>query len=65
MIDEKKYDNKFHKLQFTTDSKKDLELNTPPISKNLYDMKINDHFSNELELNYVNSGQGEDINNEK
>lgn len=27
MTDEKKYDNKFHKFQFKTDSEKDMELN--------------------------------------
>lgn len=65
MIDEKKYNNKFHKLQFKTDSEKDLELDTPPISKDLDTMKINDDFSNKLALDYKNSGEGEDVDNEK
>ena len=65
MIDEKKYENQFHKLQFKTDSKKDMEVANPSISKNIYDMKINDDFSNKLKLDYRNSGEGEDISNDK
>lgn len=65
MIDEKKYNNKFHKLQFKTNSEKDMELDTPPISKDLDNMKINDDFSNNLALDYRNSGEGEDVDNEK
>lgn len=65
MIDEKKYHNKFHKFQFKTDSEKDMELDAPPISKNLDTMKINDDFSNKLVLNYTNSDEGKDIDNEK
>ncbi len=57
----KKYVNKFHKLQFKTNAEKDMELNNPPISRNLDNFKIADDFSNNLEIKYKYSGEGEDI----
>lgn len=65
MTDDKQYVNKFHKFEFKTDSQKDMELNTPPISKDIDTLKINDDFSNKLEVDYKNSGEVEDINPEK
>ena len=65
MTNEKKYENKFHKLQFKTDAKKDMELDNSPISQNLNAMQINDRFSNKLGVNYRFSGEGEDVDMEK
>ena len=59
---EKEYINKFHKFQFKTDSKKDMELNNSPITKDIDDLRINDDFSNETAIDYKYSGEGEDIN---
>lgn len=65
MTNENNYENKFHKFQFKTDSKEDMELNNPPISQNLNTMKVNDDFSNKLVLEYKNSGEGEDVSLKK
>ena len=65
MTDEKKYYNKFHKFQFKTDSEKDMELNNPPISKNIDTLKISDDFSNKLGVEYKYSGEGEDVDIKK
>lgn len=65
MTDDKQYANKFHNLQFKTDSKKDMELNNPPISRDIDTMKINDDFSNKLGIEYNNSGEGEDVRLDK
>lgn len=65
MTKEKPYVNKFHKFQFKTDAKKDMELNNPSISKYLDSQKINDHFSNETANDYEYSAEGEDISTKK
>ena len=62
MMDKKKYVNKFHQFNFKTDAKKDMILNQPSISKDIDSQKINDDFSNELEVDYNYSAEGEDIN---
>lgn len=59
---QKEYVNKFHKFQFKTDSKKDMELNNSSISKDIDDLKINDDFSNETAIHYRYSAEGQDIN---
>ena len=61
MTQEKSYVNKFHNFKFKTDTEKDMELNQPSISKDLNEQKVNDHFSNELAVDYINSAEGEDI----
>lgn len=47
-----KYINKFHKLKFDTDVKKDMEMDIPPLSKDLDHEKINDDFSNQVQYEY-------------
>lgn len=61
MLNKNQYDNKFHKFQFKTDSKKDMKLNNPSISKDMDSLNISDDFSNELGVKYTYSDEGKDI----
>lgn len=55
-----KYVNKFHEFKFNTDSKKDMEMNISPLSKDIEHERISDDFSNETQVEYEYSKEAED-----